>query len=1097
MSDASISAFGGLVIAGLFAGNLCAGIVTFSAKTIQSDADVSVRGELVFAQCFNTSQTYQSGATVSVNGVPFRYSGTSIDDWSEERIAFSVTTEKSAVTANVPEDGGLSSSYRAMLGGRYGGNYGADAARHWTVKGLVAGERYLIQAWLQESTYAGKEVEMNVGGGSGYPIAAKYADSESKLGTVVTAELVADGASVSIILRDKRVDESRSYSYLNAVQVRKVKEEREITVDGRQVFVGTVAGNLSLTKLGAGELVLIGTNAYTGDLTIEAGSVRLGSIDDLDGVIYDMDASADGAVATNAAGVVTSWTECAGRTVLDDPVTPLAFSLSRGEPKLTTGHFGGRVSVRVASEATEGQLILNKRNEDLIQPEALIFICHHDNVQVDYPRLWARSNSESGYTGSFICANVVQFGMKGADGRADVFVDGHNRRGDENLYGRDMLIAVTNVASRVSISDQSDQSQVIGGRQNTSSYTFVGSIGEAVALDHAPGDAEMSAVSALLMAKWSLCGDAERPVEYDVIPKSVNLLMKAGTTLDLGGQTQTVASFVGAGTVKNGVLLTRDGQIVQRGGSLMVPAVAGQTYVAESANEQLIVTGEAEDVTISIPAGFLDGVMETQTKLIYCLGTPTFRIEDARVRLVKLDEEGWYGQLGRQVITVAAGAVERHVGTFEPGVSVVKKGEGNLISLGSNQFAGDLEIEEGTFTLGSFDNLDGVICDMDASVEGSLTTNDQGQVLRWYDRIGRVNASGAPLNYQGCAEGVAVRPELTEAFFGGRPAVGFAKEPGEMRALVFGEKNEDAVQPAAIFGVCRHDAYSKPSNPAESYDRLWTGAFPSTDGKATGVNLAVVVKDSVTVGSAAGTTGAFVDLERGNSAPGMFGREMVVSAVGLDARASISDFASSSQALGGGRHYTTAGNSPYYFVGSIGEFVALSRNPTDEERVLLVAQLMSKWAITNVQGVGVTYDALPRAANVTMKVGATLDLGGFSPMVASFVGAGVVTNGILRTQDGLIVQQGGPLTVPAVSGLTYVAESAARPLTLIGEAADVTIRIPAGFADQRGESRHRQIFCLGTPNFVYENPSMSPLKRVGSTGWWYCPTNEGLMLIVH
>ena len=51
------------------------------------------------------------------------------------------------------------------------------------------------------------------------------------------------------------------------------------------------------------------------------------------------------------------------------------------------------------------------------------------------------------------------------------------------------------------------------------------------------------------MAKWNVSG-----ATYNVIPAEADVTMNAGATLDMGGLTQTVASFTGAGTVTNGTL---------------------------------------------------------------------------------------------------------------------------------------------------------------------------------------------------------------------------------------------------------------------------------------------------------------------------------------------------------------------------------------------------------------------------------------------------------------------------------------------------------------------------------------------------------------
>ena len=77
--------------------------------------------------------------------------------------------------------------------------------------------------------------------------------------------------------------------------------------------------------------------------------------------------------------------------------------------------------------------------------------------------------------------------------------------------------------------------------------------------------------------------------------------MKSGATLDMGGLTQTVKSFTGAGTVANGSLKTT-GDLTVDGGTLTIQATTGQTYVlSDVETERLVLTGNAKGYTIKVP----------------------------------------------------------------------------------------------------------------------------------------------------------------------------------------------------------------------------------------------------------------------------------------------------------------------------------------------------------------------------------------------------------------------------------------------------------------------------------------------------------------
>ena len=98
---------------------------------------------------------------------------------------------------------------------------------------------------------------------------------------------------------------------------------------------------------------------------------------------------------------------------------------------------------------------------------------------------------------------------------------------------------------------------------------------------------EKAAVEQYLMAKWGI-----NNMEYTVLPKTAAVTMAPGTTLDMGGLTQTVKSFTGAGTVANGSLKTT-GDLVATG-NLTIQAVEGQTYTLSTGSGDMVTfTGAA------------------------------------------------------------------------------------------------------------------------------------------------------------------------------------------------------------------------------------------------------------------------------------------------------------------------------------------------------------------------------------------------------------------------------------------------------------------------------------------------------------------------
>ena len=191
-----------------------------------------------------------------------------------------------------------------------------------------------------------------------------------------------------------------------------------------------------------------------------------------------------------------------------------------------------------------------------------------------------------------------------------------------------------------------------GTRLGTTGNSFEGAIAEIIGLGWTPSLEERAAIELHLMQKWD-CSDK---AQFAQIASSVDLNMAAGTMLDLNGVDISVASFTGAGTVKNGIMRTSDGVYRQGGGKLSIPAVEDATYVASSSNNRLEISGASgKTVTVRIPANWLDPNSKTYS-YIYCDGTINFvfegeeleyeRLSDGRYRFGSVVDEIDYGDYG-------------------------------------------------------------------------------------------------------------------------------------------------------------------------------------------------------------------------------------------------------------------------------------------------------------------------------------------------------------------------------------------------------------------------------------------------------------------
>ena len=213
-----------------------------------------------------------------------------------------------------------------------------------------------------------------------------------------------------------------------------------------------------------------------------------------------------------------------------------------------------------------------------------------------------------------------------------------------------------------------------GTRLGTTGNSFEGAIAEIIGLGWTPSLEERAAIELHLMQKWD-CSDK---AQFAQIASSVDLTMAAGTMLDLNGVDISVASFIGAGTVKNGIMRTSDGVYRQGGGKLSIPAVEGATYVASSSNNRLEISGASgKTVTVRIPANWLDPNSKTYS-YIYCDGTINFvfegeeleyeRLSDGRYRFGSVVDEIDYGDYGENTADNAnEDEYEDEAGTAFPG----------------------------------------------------------------------------------------------------------------------------------------------------------------------------------------------------------------------------------------------------------------------------------------------------------------------------------------------------------------------------------------------------------------------------------------------
>ena len=361
-------------------------------------------------------------------------------------------------------------------------------------------------------------------------------------------------------------------------------------------FSGELTGTMDLTKTGDGTFTLFGNHTFNGDVTVSGGTLKLGTPLDLDGLRADYDASDANAFVYDEDGVtIVKW----------NPTVALS---------------GFTVSLEKGYEATHYTDIVapTRTTEDgyaVVQSDKFLMNENYGSLNTSSASYFARSfffvaktSGESNFAGNWefgMSTKPCRWRLAARNSHMMRVGDGYDVNGlwyngvlaaQNNAYGGVPYPSSRAVVSAISASgilrDDSHDNRMFLGGQAVESWS------EALTYTRELDFDEKAAVEQYLMAKWGI-GDAT----YAALPATANVTMTAGATLDLGGQTVTVASFTGAGKVQNGTLKTADNTVTVTG-DLTIPAADNTTYVipADADEIRLRLTGTAENVTVDASA---------------------------------------------------------------------------------------------------------------------------------------------------------------------------------------------------------------------------------------------------------------------------------------------------------------------------------------------------------------------------------------------------------------------------------------------------------------------------------------------------------------
>ena len=343
---------------------------------------------------------------------------------------------------------------------------------------------------------------------------------------------------------------------------------------GTQMFYGSFAGDMSLVKTGAGTLTLQGPSSYTGDLSVQSGTLALSGIISSLGKTYKFDAG-DSTTYTLAEGSETEVQTLSSSNPLS--FSSLYGSGNRAQIVSDEDYFGGKPAFQFNESfyfhgnKVSGKTILAVYQKNEV-PESAMYLdtYYYSDKRADYIRL----NGSNWETATSTAANWA------------IYVDGVH--GQTFVSGKPSLLSVNK--------------QVVNGTNRYDGFgeTFVGAIAELVAFSSVLSTEQRRAAEFELMNKWGLdCAE-----DFQPIPKTANVTVASGATLDLGGFTIKAASFSGAGTLQNGVLVT-PGNIYTNTGALTLPAMANMKVVLGADATALTIVGDATNVVVEASDAFL------------------------------------------------------------------------------------------------------------------------------------------------------------------------------------------------------------------------------------------------------------------------------------------------------------------------------------------------------------------------------------------------------------------------------------------------------------------------------------------------------------
>jgi autotransporter-associated beta strand protein len=486
-------------------------------------------------------------------------------------------------------------------------------------------------------------------------------------------------------------------------------------------FGGILSGSGSLVKQGSGTLTLAGPNSYNGATVISGGILRLSGFPAAlsANLIYHLDPSSPVGLTLNGGSVaqLNDLTGHGNSFAASGASGPTLLTGAAGINGLSVIHFNG-----------SQQLTLG----NMTSPET-IFIVDRVTSSGNLNGLWGQ---------------IGDFGIRETSGNSWQYASGNNNTYATPSTGS-MYVNGVQVASNADGPFTPNATQVLDASDGTANgwsssglgeygtggaagRYYTGDVGEVLAYSSTLTAATRQAVEAYLEYKWLGIGTPISVAGSNCLPAATALTLSAGSTVDLNGVNQQVASLTGSGLIMNGasgtpVVLTLSGSgsstfggMIQGGGTLgAIGLVVGRgtqlltgsnTYTGPTTinSAQLVVDGSLASPATVNSGGTLGGTGNLMSVTVNSGGHLS-----PGDTLGKLTLSGSLG-------LAAGAALDFELDT--PGTSDEVSMPGELLSLSGQQFSNfdfteTVNFAPGTYNLIAF-----------GSSSGSLGANTSGTI---------------------------------------------------------------------------------------------------------------------------------------------------------------------------------------------------------------------------------------------------------------------------------------------------------------------------------------------------------------------------------